>query len=276
MELLEADVMHYSSDWNSGSLVYADSEGAIKRPLVPHAAFAPDRCKKDIKYYPPDDCVFTTTDPTGLRVWDASRNALLYAYKPDELSRHCYSQDLLATAFNDYNVNFYDLRCRYLASSMVAGSLVDVGWAQGYLYTYDGRTVGVYDPRRLAPVHTVERVVDFAIGGGCCFLLQKADAGRLLVSLSGPAPPVPVGSAGAVPFAAMTKKTKYERIVGLKTESAIAGLEGGCLKIESLDRIRVLPVPEKLRSLDAFYTAGELSYLFGNNGLYAISATNGD
>lgn len=272
MQLLASEISHYSSDWNCDSLICTTSDGSITKPLQSDSAFMPDHLKKHIRFYPQDCAVFTTTDTRGLRVWDASRNALLYSYRRDSLGKHCYSPNCLVTAFNDYNINFYDLRCRYVTNSMKASGLVDVGWAGRLLCVYDRSTVKVYDQGLGAPLQTFESIAAFTIGGDTCFMIRRDGSQSSLVTLSETsvstihAEEDPVMKPGNL--SVLSKSTNYQKIFGLRNERAIAGIAHGSLKIEGFERIIDIPLQEKLNTVNAVLQAGDGLYIFADDHLF--------
>lgn len=258
MELIAAGISYHSSDFNAGSLVYTETDGTIHQH---RSVLLTDHFRKSIKYYPPDDRVFTTTDVTGLRVWDAVQQRVIYAYKPDTLYAHAYSGTCILASFDDYNIKFYDLRCRYIIQSLKKSGIAEIGWAAERLYTYDGDVVEAYDYRSLDKMLCINGATGFAVSGACCFALQKDDEDTRLIRIAD-------GEASSL----YKKKVRYESICGVKPAGAIAGLENGRIKMEEYGRIWELRAPEKIERLDAVYFGGAGGYLFANECLYALPA----
>lgn len=285
MNVQKTQISFFSSDFNSDTLIYTDTEGTI---VQNGSQFTPDHLKKDIKFYPPDDRVFTTTDITGLRVWDSTKLAILYQYKPDQLSRHAYSSDCVLSAFDDYNIKFYDLRCRYVLKSFPKGRVRDLGWIENQLYVYDGDSVVCYDYRSLSNELCFKNIINFAIGARSCFMIRKQGEDRLLLNLvkgchsqrlpnvnrtppgSGPADHQEEPTHGSE---VVQKKTKYEKILGIKSCDSIACIENGKIKIEERNRIWEFLIPEKIKSLEAIYFKQGGGYLFMNDNLYEFDGS---
>lgn len=285
MDLRSSGVAHFSSDFNADTLVYASRDGSIVRNGV---SLAPDHYKKDVKCYPPDDAVYTTTDVTGLRVWDAARAVAIYRYRNPGLARHAYSDACVLAAFDDRSIRLYDLRCRYPTQSFAKSRCAGIGWAGSQLYVHDGDALAVYDCRSFSVELHVRNVRDFAIGGPLCYAIHEVDGVSMLSSIgssgafgrlrgapldgavhdgpgsrSGP----PAESAARI----LQKKTQYKRIFATKYRDSIACLDGSRIRIESFDGTRELPVSEEVKQLDAVYLGREGGHLFMNGNLYAVS-----
>ncbi|KRH93242.1 hypothetical protein M153_12400002180 [Pseudoloma neurophilia] len=70
------------------------------------------QCKK-VKFYPGDDFLFTTSDNTGLKVWDREKQKNIFTYPTDIILDHIYLEDRTIAAQTEIGIKFFDLRMRY-------------------------------------------------------------------------------------------------------------------------------------------------------------------
>lgn len=116
----------FSSDMNQGRLVCSTLDGRIV--LGDDNSVLCDKSKKYIKFYPPDCSVFTTTDTSGLRIWDSEKMDVVYSYKKEDLNDHSYSNSCIVASYDDFNLKFYDLRSRFMINSKVLPKISKIDW----------------------------------------------------------------------------------------------------------------------------------------------------
>lgn len=272
MELIYEKVGYFSSDFNCNSLIYSTKEGEV---VVNDHRFTPDHFKKDVKYYPPDDKVFTTTDASGLRVWDVSRRECIYGYRTEELYKHSYSSNCILSAFGPYNINFYDLRCRYPTHTLFKSRIQKLGWIGETLYFFDGYTMFVYDYKQQEERVLVDDVVDCAITSKSGFLLRKKNGQKVLTIIrdkngSGIQDELSNGK-NARENDILDKTSKYEYIFSVKYRDFIAGIEDKKIKLECFGRVIELSLLEDVVSFKNMYLSEEMGFLFMNDNLYKIN-----
>lgn len=258
------EAKHFSSDINLDTLLYSESDGSIS--VHTHEARRKidsecDALRKYVKYYPPDNLVFTTTDASGLRIWDQERQKVLYKYKEEQLYDHSYSQNYILASFDDYNIKFYDLKCRYLASSRPFRNNKKVGWIDEYVYCFDGEHVSAFDYRNLdSPVHSFDNVFDFAVCDGVCYLTTKV-SGKYQLIYTDP-------RAGD---SYLKKEVPYGKIFPLKGHGCIAGVTKDGLRVESYSSLR--DVGMKGYNVEALHFGSSNGYCFANGFLFIFAGS---
>lgn len=247
----------------SDMLIYSEADGSISTCTYGAVSRIPtegNAVRKHVKFYPQDNLVFTTTDTSGLRVWDQERRKVLYKYKDEHLSDHSYSYNSILASFDDYNIKFYDLRCRYLANSRPLHSNKKVGWIEEYVYCFDGGRVSVLDYKNLSrPVRTFDNVFDFAICDGVCYLVTK-DRGKCYLTYTDP-------RAGE---AYLRKEVPYDRILPLKGQGCIAGVTRDGLRVESYSSLKDVQMKDCI--IEALHFGSTNGYCFANGSLFVIGS----
>ena len=264
----------FSLSNNSNKLVYTDNNGSIiqitninelcnseeeienenimESARIEAHVINEDSLRKDIKFYPVDDLVFTTTDINGLKVWDAYAGKCIYKYKEDKLSMHSYSPECILAAFNQFNIKFYDLRCRYHTSSIKKSDVERVGWCDNSLLIFKESGLECFDFQAHKTIWKLQNVCDFAINEKRCYILTNQNKERQIMSID----------PRMDPNRAANKLTSYESIVGLKYGEGIVGLDKDRLYFESNNMCRKLITDHKYTNIEAAYNI---------NGRYVIS-----
>lgn len=177
------DAAVFSSDLNFGTLLYSEIDGSITvtnmaADGLPAAkdmkTITHDPNKKYVRFYPPDCYVFTSTDPSGLKVWDAAQGDVVYSYKSEYLRDHCYSKHCVLASSDEFNLKFYDLRSRYMINSKTAQCIEKIGWFNEYILYIRDNSLFISDFRNLQ--HTflkIENAQDFAACDDRFYYLSK-------------------------------------------------------------------------------------------------------
>lgn len=259
------EAKHFSSDISPGMLIYSESDGQISVyscGTLHRIESENDVPGKHVKFYPPDNLVFTTTDVSGLGVWDRERQRILYRYKEECLYDHSYSRSYTLASFDDYNIKFYDLKCRYLAGSRQLRNNRKIGWIEEYVYCFDGEHVSVFDYRNLDyPVHIFNNVFDFEVCDGICYLIAK-DGGKYCLIYADP---------GSNEDTYLRKEVPYSKILPLKGHGCIAGATKNGLRIESYNSLK--DVQMKGFVVEALHFGDSSGYCFANGFLFVIDGT---
>lgn len=293
LRLLSEDAPVFSSDYNCNRLLYSTRDGSI---VLDGASFPTDHFRKHLKYYPPDTRVFTSTDVSGLRVWDADRMSVLYAYPGQELSFHAYSGSLVLAAIEQSTVQLYDLRSRYPTRVLRRSCVERVGWlGTDVLAMLRSGVLELTDVRTEGSILRIENVSDFVITENCCFLIiskdknerslcsiQRGDGGSDRYESAG----IPgIGDSdgeltgsksgsggdragGRGEMVVIEKQTKYDRIYYTKYGDVIVGTAGKGLHMES-PRHSLL-VSAETAAVRACYVGGETGLLLMNDSIYQI------
>lgn len=257
------EAKHFSSDICSDMLIYSEIDGSISTYAHGAQSRIPtgnEAARKHVNFYPADNLVFTTTDMSGLRVWDQERQKVLYKYKDEHLCDHSYSHSCILASFDDYNIKFYDLRCRYLANSRPLHNNKKVGWIEEHIYCFDGEHVSILDYRSLgSPVCVFDNIFDFAICDGACYLITK-ERGRCYLTYTDP-------KSGET---YLRKEVPYDKILPLKGHGCIAGVTRDGLRIESYSSLK--DVRMKDLSVETLHFGSSSGYCFANGSLFVTAS----
>lgn len=138
---------HFSSDLNFDTLIYSTIDGSIIMNDI--KINTNNSNKKYIKFYPPDCCVFTTTDVNGLSVWDTEEGNVIYTYKNEDLMDHSYSKNCILSSFDEFNLKFYDLRSRYMINSKTLSNIKKISWQNENIFSLSNEKLIISDFRNL-------------------------------------------------------------------------------------------------------------------------------
>jgi hypothetical protein len=187
-----ANTSYFSSSLVKDSLVVGESTGDLLVVVSQLSAVKSDSYKKDVNFYPADDCCFTTTDSRGIRVWDRAREEVVYAYREEPIRMHIYDRDGCMAAVADGCVKFYDLRVRYHVGAAALRMCQMAEWARDrtvYVLS-DGRIVEL-DARKMGTVvnrgkeiKSGERVLSFASLENGLFCTAERRGGHVLLKLN--------------------------------------------------------------------------------------------
>lgn len=176
--LRKADV--FSSDVNFGTLLYSELDGSI---VCGTSRIQANNNRKHVKFYPPDCCVFTSTETYGLSIWDANVGNVIYSYKKEHLYDHAYSQYCILASFDEHNLKFYDLRSRYMINSKTLRHTVKLAWNGNQIAALSQNTIFVSDFRNLNnTVFKIENVHDFAVCNDTFYYISKEEKCNVLYS----------------------------------------------------------------------------------------------
>lgn len=244
----------FSSDISKDSLIYSDNTGKIsiinlfdnqERKIIT------DPSKKDVKYYPTDSFVFTTTDFNGLKVWDSYKESCIYSYKRDNLYLHSYSSQMILASFDDYNIKIFDLKCRYMIQSFSLSNIKTIGWANNLIVAFDGESIYEVDLRDTSKIlKRINKIVDFTAFNETYFGLTFD---KRLFKMNGP-----------------SKLVKYSKILGIKGTESLACLLENQIIIEENDRIWKYTNSEKIIKMHGMYMTQKRDYLFVNDDLLIV------
>lgn len=257
MEVISENVKYYSSDYNIDldSLIYSERTGNI---LFNGNNIVTDHLKKTVRFYYPDNHVFTTTDVTGLRVWDSYKGKLAYSYEKEELAEHAYSDSGIVAAAGLYTINFYDLRSRYCIHTVSVSNVTQLEWVGLYLYAYSADKLIIYDYGLHEKIAEINNCNGFAIGGKNVFVLKRKD---ILVFNS-------ADSANIIQADTINKKTKYNKIMSVKGQEYILGITNESLVTESFEKVENLNILDKIKDVGVLYVRGTKKILFMNDKIY--------
>lgn len=264
MEIIKNQTYYFASDLNKGTIIYSDTFGDIhiidQNNILRN--IEADSYKKYLKFYPPDTYVYTSTDIKGLRVWDANLGKQIFKYREEKLYDHVYSDKCILTSFDDYNIKFYDLRCRYQIKSISKGIIKNIAWVGNFLYTYDGDVLLKYDSRSSdEPLKRFYGINDFATTNEQIFITKIEGCIKYLGMIT---------EKDDIVF----KQTKYDRIFNGKANKFIVGLIDNDIFIEEKESIWKFPLKDKITSFEALFIDENKGYCFFNNSLVKISLEN--
>lgn len=250
------EAYHFASDINGNTILYSEADGSIttyskgtRTSRIPTSSF-----KKYVKFYPVDDYVFTATDCSGLAVFDREKSKQIYKYENENLHSHSYSNACILASFDDYNIKFYDLKCRYLINSKPCANTQKVGWLDHFVYCYDGGSLRIFDFRDLEnAVYKFQDILNFTISGEYCFFIQESDKRKYLVKAD------PKSSERMY----LRKEVQYKRIFALKNQESLVGILNDGIKIESNERIFEIKTEDFIVS--GLYFCENYGYLFSEN-----------
>lgn len=216
------DASTFSTDMKHETLIYTEKDGSIK--VHGGKAITPDVNKKFVKFYPPDCQVFTTTDDSGLRVWNTEEMSLLYSYKKEQLCSHSYSNGCILASFDDFNLKFYDLRARFMINSKPFHAVRKIDWYGDFLLCLASNTLTLIDFRNvLLNVASIEDVQDFA---ACDERFYYTAKDQTLVSCS---------KSEDNQIKKLQKQVPYSRILSTNNKSTLVGLLGNSIRVENFD-----------------------------------------
>ncbi len=280
MELVSKDIKYYSSDFNNNSLIYSNRDGQI---VFNGNTIESDHLKKKIRFYPPDDLVFTTSDISGLRVWDANKGSVVYHYPTADLSVHGYSSNCILASASLYNVMFYDLRSRYSTHTIPYSRISQIEWIDEYLYMYDGERIIVYEYRQHEEMGILNNCTGFAIAGNNIYILKK-NAGKSYISMlcnrsfidnkNGNDNMLDKNQESSLThdFRYVTNKsTKYKKIKSIKDKRYIMGYYDENIILESFDNVSKLELEVKIQEINAMYMNENKKFIFMNGNLYNLN-----
>lgn len=259
---------HISSDINSSTILYSEIDGSISTYSKGTGVSNIQSCaaKKHVKFYPVDNYVITSTDATGLSVFDRERSKLIYKYENENLYTHSYSDNDLIATFDDYNLKFYDLRCRYLSSSKPFANNKKIDWLGSFLYCKDNESLQIFDFRDLdSPIYNFKNVLDFAISDIYCYMLQLSEEegcqDKFLVQTN------PKNSK----MLYLRKKVSYDKIFNLKNHNYIVGIANNKINFEDNDTI--FSVSSNQSNIAGVYFCDANVFLFVNNSFYEVDSS---
>lgn len=253
---------YFSSDLNLNTLIYTEKNGSICYLNSQNDIdfIESDFFKKYIKFYPPDNCVFTTTDSSGLTVYDFYKNTPIFKYKNETLNNHAYSKNCIIATSDNYNIKFYDLKCRYLINSFLnsgnfnSKNLID--WIDNKIYLYDGNDLKIYDYRNMNLINTIDQVENVAILENESYFIKKnKERENYLYRLN---------NDGSF----VHKKILFDKIISLKNQNSIVQIKDDKIKIENNNFIKEITLG--INNIENIHFDNNKGYLFANDEIYLI------
>lgn len=270
MALKLSSALHVSSDMSQDILVYTTTDGGINlhSDNFEGHTILPNSLRKDVKFYPADSFVFTTTDFSGLSVYDRENSEEIYKYENEALYSHAYSPEYTIATYDDYNLKFYDLKCRYLINSRAHTGVhgrSKICWLNNYIYFNNASSLQVYDFRLLdTEVFKAKDVLDFAIAGEHCYFIKADGEGHFLYQAK-------LHSEG---HSYVMKKVPYDRLDVLKGRDILVGILEKGIKLESQDHVS--DVKLKDYKVSALHFGTKTGYLFADDQLYDLQVSYDD
>lgn len=206
------------------------------------------------KFYPADTAVITITDQSGLSIIDRNKKREIYKYKNESLYAHGYSDTRILGTFDDYNIKFYDLRCRYLVNSITNSSFKNkssqVEWINECIYIYDGG-LKIFDSRNNNKLKSIDDVNCFGVTNGNCYFTKK-DPNLMLYQIKNES--------------VIKKLTEYENFIA--SRNGLFGLMNNTLIYENEHKSVKIPL-ENIDIITILF--GEDSgWIFDNDFLYKV------
>lgn len=253
-----------SSDLNFGTLIYAEKDGSVS--INNSKVITDDPAKKYVKFYPPDCYVFTSTDSSGLRVWDVEQACPIYSYKTEHLIDHCYSPTVILSSFDEFNLKFYDLRVRYMIASKPVPDTKKIGWINDRIYYLSGKSLLSSDFKNLKhDFFKIENVLDFAVCNDRFYYLSKEGSSHVLYSCL---------LTSFNKLEKMKKSVPYENIQSTLGGNAIVSFLKNKIRIEKFDNFQDISLGQ-IEAV-AFHSSDLATYLFSDDALYKLAGSIND
>lgn len=252
-------VRNFSSDMNGESLLVSDYNGQLMVLGSNKSCGVIESTKmlKFVKFFPADHFVFTTTDQTGLAVYDTFNRREIYKYKNENLNAHAYSNKRIIATSDEYNLKFYDLKCRYLIHSIQNSGgrfnpVNSIDWIDDNIIIHDGSSLKIYDFRNGKISNHFENVTDFTVCNKICYFVKQEERDKYeLIRL-------------AMNNTFTTKKFQYNKLESLN-DVFVLGMNDNRLRIENENKMFNLKFDFNIRKI--FFVSNG-TWILGENDIF--------